>query len=65
MSKLTSNTKSCARCNKILNSFVKFFGHGRLIIFMGTRLPEMLFLARSRTLRLEIFQIEGGIEPLI
>jgi len=46
-------------------SFVKFFGHGRLIIFMGRRLPEMLFLARSRTLRLEIFQIEGGIEPVI
>jgi len=64
MSKLTSNTKSCARCNKIL-SVVKFFGRGRLILFMGTRLPEMLFLARSRTLRLEIFPIEGGIEPLI
>jgi hypothetical protein len=46
-------------------SFVKFFGHGRLTIFMATRLLQMLFLARSRTLRLEIFQIEGGIEPLI
>jgi hypothetical protein len=34
------------------------------VVFVVIRLPNKLFLDRSKILRLGIFQIEGGIDPV-
>jgi hypothetical protein len=42
--------------------YVKFPGHG--VVFVVIRLPNKLFLDRSKVLSVVIFQIEGGIDPV-
>jgi hypothetical protein len=44
--------------------FVKECGHGIFTIFMGIRLPEILLFDRSKVVRVEISQIERGIDPV-
>jgi hypothetical protein len=44
--------------------FVKERGHGMFMVFMGIRLPEISLFDRSKVVRVEISQIERGIDPV-
>jgi hypothetical protein len=59
---LSSNLSNCAKAQKDIYNIIKDIGHEVLV--MGTRLPERLLFDKSKTLRLEISQMEGGIGPL-
>ncbi len=62
MCNLTSNLLDCAKVQKDTYNVIKDIGHEVLV--MGTRLLERLLFDKSKTLRLGISQMEGGIDPL-